>query len=208
MPDELPEQSFMSALTTEHFASQTARNAVIAELTGRAMVYMGAVSSALITFGFVAQAGDLTPFLASVLPALFLLGEFTFIAMLRNAMENIWLVRHLQRIRRYYRNLGPDAEVFFHPGEADRHFDAAMATFGLRRAPLQGLFTGASTIAAVNTILAGVGVALVCVELGAPVGVAVAVSLPVAILLFCAHVAYQQRRFAQVDKSYSEAETS
>jgi hypothetical protein len=207
MPQELPEQSFISALTTEHLASQTAQSAVTTETVGRAMVYMGAVSSALITFGFVAQAGDLTPFIGTVLPGLFLLGEFTFVAMVRNAMDSIWLLRHLQRIRRHYRSLGPDARAFFNPVEADRRFEAAMATFGLRRAPLHGLFTGASTIAAVNTILAGVGIALGCVELGAPLGPALAVSLPIAIVLFGLHVAYQQRRFAQLERSDS-AETS
>jgi hypothetical protein len=198
MPQQLPEQSFISALTTEHLASQTARSATIAELGARAMVYMGAVSSALITFGFVAQAGDLKPFIAAVLPGVLLLGEFTFLAMLRNAMESMWLLRHVQRIHQYYRSLAPDAEQFFDVPEADRHFEAAIATFGVRSGPLQGLFTGASTIAAVNMILAGVGIALVCVELGTTVGTALAVALPIAFLLFYAHVTYQQRRFAQL----------
>ncbi len=93
MTQEPPEQAFVSALTTEHLASQTARSAVITELVGRAMLYMGAVSSALITFGFVAQAGDLTPFIATVLPGLVVLGEFTFVAMVRNSRnrQELWV---------------------------------------------------------------------------------------------------------------------
>ncbi|HEY6399077.1 MAG TPA: hypothetical protein VIX82_16640 [Solirubrobacteraceae bacterium] len=137
-------------MTTEQFVSQAARSAIIAEQIGRAMLYMGAVSSALITFGFVAQAADLTPFIAAVLPALFLLGEFTFAAMVRNSMESVVLLRQIQRIRRYYRGLGPDARNLFDPPESDRQFDAAIATFGLHPAPLQLLFSGASTVAAVN----------------------------------------------------------
>jgi hypothetical protein len=204
MPQDVSEPAFVSALTTEHLASQTARSAVITEQVGRAMLYMGAVSSALITFGFVGRAGDLTPFIATVLPALFVLGEFTFVAMVRNAMESIWLLHHVRRIRQHYRRFGPDALAFFHPRDDDRHLEATMATFGLRAAPLQGLFTGASTIAAVNMILAGVGIGLAGAELGAPVGLAVAIGIPVAIVLFWLHIAYQQRRFAHLDTSSSE----
>ncbi len=119
-------------------------------------------------------------------------------------MESIWLLHHLQRIRQHYRSFGANAHIFFNPREDDRHLEATMATYGLRRAPLQGLFTAASTTAAVNMILAGVGIGLVCVEVGAPVGLAIAISIPMAILLFWVHVAYQQRRFAQVDTSYPE----
>jgi hypothetical protein len=111
MEDQTRDQAFISAVTTDHFVSQAARSAIIAEQTGRAMLYMGAVSSALITFGFVAQAADLTPFIAAVLPALFLLGEFTFAAMLRNSMESVVLLRQIQRIRHYYRSLGPTLEI-------------------------------------------------------------------------------------------------
>jgi hypothetical protein len=199
--DHTREQAFISAVTAEHFASQAARSAIIAELTARAMVYMGAVSSALITFGFVAQAADLTPFIATVLPALFLLGEFTFAAMLRNSMESVVLLRQIQRIRNYYRELGPDARKLFDPPASDRQFDAAIATFGLRPPPLQLFFTGASTIAAVNAILGGVGIALLCVQLDLPVAAAVAVGIPVAVILFGAHVLYQQRRFAWLNRS-------
>src|SRR3954468_681213 len=121
MDEQTREQTFLGAVTTEHLASQAARSAIVAEQVGRAMLYMGAVSSALITFGFVGRAGDLTPFIATVLPALFVLGEFTFVAMVRNAMESIWLLHHVRRIRQHYRRFGPDALAFFHPRDDDRH---------------------------------------------------------------------------------------
>src|SRR4051812_40499176 len=192
------DQAFLSALTTEHFASQAARSAIIAEQVGRGTVYMGGVSSALIAFGFVAQAGDLAPFVATVLPAVFLFGEFTYLALVRNSMESVVLLRQIQRIRHYYRELGPDARRLFDPPDSDHQFDAAIATFGLRPAPLQLLFTGASTVAAVNAILAGIGIALLCVQLDLAVGAAVAIGIPVALILFSSHVVYQQRCFARL----------
>jgi hypothetical protein len=83
-----------------HFVLQAARSANVGEMTGRATVYMGAVSSALIAFGFLAQVViRLDPFVAAVLPAVFLLGEFTFAALVRNTLENLVLLRQMQRIR-------------------------------------------------------------------------------------------------------------
>ena len=93
MEQHAREQAFISALTTEQFVLQAARSANVGEMTGRATIYMGAVSSALIAFGFLAQvATHLDPFVAAVLPAVFLLGEFTFAALLRNTLENLVLL--------------------------------------------------------------------------------------------------------------------
>ena len=90
MEQQAREQAFISALTTEQFVLQAARSANVGEMTGRGTIYMGAVSSALIAFGFLAQVVTrLDPFVAAVLPAVFLLGEFTFAALLRNTLENL-----------------------------------------------------------------------------------------------------------------------
>jgi hypothetical protein len=84
MEQQAREQAFMKALATEQFVLQAARSANVGEMTGRATVYMGAVSSALIASGFLAQVvTHLDPFVAEVLPAVSLLGEFTFAALLQ-----------------------------------------------------------------------------------------------------------------------------
>jgi hypothetical protein len=89
-------------LATERFVLQAARSAIVGEQVGRGSIYLGAVSSALIALGFLAQVVTrLDPFVAEVLPALFLLGEFTFAALLRNTMENLLLLCQIQRIRGY-----------------------------------------------------------------------------------------------------------
>ena len=85
MEQQAREQAFISALTTEQLVLQAARSANVGEMTGRATIYMGAVSRSLIALGFLAQVvSRLDPFVAAVLPAVFLLGEFTFAALLRN----------------------------------------------------------------------------------------------------------------------------
>jgi hypothetical protein len=108
MEQQAREQAFISALTTEQFVLQAARSANVGEMTGRGTIYMGAVSSSLIALGFLAQVvTHLDPFVAAVLPAVFLLGEFTFAALVRNTLENLVLLRQMQRIRGYYRTLVP-----------------------------------------------------------------------------------------------------
>jgi hypothetical protein len=98
------EQAFINALVTEHFVLQSARGALVGEMVGRGSIYLSAVSSALIAFGFLAQVGiRLDLFAAAVLPALFILGELTFVALLRNSLQNIEFLRRMQRIRGYYR---------------------------------------------------------------------------------------------------------
>jgi hypothetical protein len=167
-------------------------------MTGRAMIYMGAVSSALIAFGFVVPTGDVAPFVAGVLPALLVFGELTFAALLRNTVENVVLLRHMQDIRSFYRALAPDDHKVFDAPHADSVFGAAVATIGLRSAPAQALFTGASMIAAVNAMLGGVGAALLLWHVGTGVTAAIAVGVPVALAWFVLHVAYEQRRIGRL----------
>ena len=181
MEQQAREQAFITALTTEQFVLQAARSANIGEMIGRATVYMGTLSSTLIALGFLAQvATRLDPFIAAVLPAVFLLGEFTFIALLRNTMESLVLLQKMQRIRGYYRTLVPEAEQFFGPAEEDERFTAALATVGLRAWPAGMLFTGASVIAAVNSIVGGVGSALLAAKVA---GLGVTAALPVGIVV-------------------------
>jgi hypothetical protein len=199
MEQQAREQAFITAVQTEHFSLQSARNAVISETTGRGMAYLSAVSSSLIAFGFIAQvAGLLNPVVAAILPAILVLGEFTFIALLQNTMENLVYLRRIERIHSYYRVLTPEAERFFGP-EAHDWLAAAGATIGLKASPFGILMTGASVVAAVNSILAGVGLALLGAHLtGLPIGALVAAGVTGALLLFGLHQLYGDRRIARL----------
>jgi hypothetical protein len=205
MDQQAREQAFVSALATEHFVLQAARSAIVSEQIGRASIYMGAVSSALIALGFLAQVVTrLDPFVAALLPALFILGELTFAALVRNTIENLVLLGQMQRIRGYYRGLVPEASQFFDPPETDAQFQAALGTVGLESSPGQRLFTGASLVAAINSILGGAGLALLTARVAhLGDGTAVAVGAAVASLLFVLHLLYLQRRSAHVGSGVS-----
>src|SRR5215470_7815214 len=57
MPD-WPSPAMVTFVTTEHFALQGARSATISESTGRASIFLGAVSGGLIALGLVATAAE------------------------------------------------------------------------------------------------------------------------------------------------------
>ena len=80
--------------------------------------------------------------------------------------------------------------------EAER-FSAAMATVGLRARPAGLLFTGASVLAAINSMVGGVGVALLAAKVASlATGAALAVGITAAVVLFGLHLLYQQQRAA------------
>jgi len=103
----------MSALVTEHFVLQSARSTTVSEAVGRSAVYLTVVSSAMVAFGFFAAATHtLAPVVATVLPALIILGVFTFVRLVETSVENVVFLRRMEAIRRYYATLDPAAAAF------------------------------------------------------------------------------------------------
>ena len=113
--------------------------------------------------------------MAAVLPALFVLEVFTFVRLVENSIENLVFLEQIQRIRGYYAGLVPEARAFFASGtgtppgsRAGAGVDGteagematALARTGIGASRVEMLFTAASMVAAVNSILGGVGIAL------------------------------------------------
>jgi hypothetical protein len=193
------EQAFITALTTEHFALQSTRSATIGEANGRAAIYLSTVSSALVAFGFLAQlTSRLGPVVAAVLPVLLIVGEFTFVRLADTAIENVVSLQRIQRIHGYYRSV-PEPEQFFPAPSVEEEMVAAVESTGVQRTPLGLLYTAASMIAAVNSVLGGAGLALLGGWLGG-LGTwpAVVVGVTGTLLLYGLHLWYGVRRNAQV----------
>ena len=115
---------------------------------------------------------------ATVLPALIILGIFTFVRLVETKWSIVFLKR-IETIRRYYATLDPAAARFFAtPGGTAS--TAALASIGMRASLAEMLFTSASMIAAVISILAGVGAALLLDTAGLPLPAAVTVAVVVA----------------------------
>jgi hypothetical protein len=201
MDQQAREQAFMSALVTEHFVQQSAASATINESSSRASLYLLSLSSSLVALGFATQSKQAFPyFAAAILPAIFVLGIFSFVRITDTAMANLGSLQAIVRIRAYYAGLVPEAPKFFGPPEAADAVESAFHFLGMKRSWINALFSMASTLAAVNALVAGVGVVILLVAiLGVgSLGVAVALGAVLVILLMVAAVVYQIRRFERV----------
>ena len=188
----------LTALTTEHFGLQGARGATTSESSARTALYLGAVSSSLIGLGFV--SGDretFRVFALTVLPTLFFLGLGTFVRLVELGVEDFIYARAINRIRRHYLEIaGPEhAHLFL----LTAHDDApgVMRNMGLRqgagRIRTQTLFTFATAIGVVNSVVGGAAVGLLAGVLGAPLGLAVGIGAVFALFSVTLHVRRQSR---------------
>jgi hypothetical protein len=190
--------AFEAALNNQYFVLQSSRGTTVAESGTRATLYVMALSSTLVATGFVSQAhAALGPFLAVVLPTLFVLGLFTSVRLVDTGVENLSCIRSMGRIRRYYAGLVPEAALFF--GEQpDTGFSLLSAT-ALRRGKLVGLFTIASMIGVVNAVVGGTGITLLVAYLhgGFSQGfvLPIVVGVFVGLVLVAASLIYQDRRY-------------
>jgi hypothetical protein len=160
MNEQEPSSAFISALTTEHYVLQSAISGNTSEVGTRASLYLFSLSSSLVALGFASRSPELFgPFIAIVLPALFILGLFTAVRLVDSNLEGMMYLSGIARIRRYYRTLGPDAAEHFAP--ASGRWPENESWPALHMGPFMGLITTtASVVAFLNSIVAGVGVAV------------------------------------------------
>jgi hypothetical protein len=194
--------AFEAALNNQYFVLQSSRGNTVAESGSRATLYVMALSSTLVATGFVSQSHSaLGPFLAVVLPTLFVLGLFTLVRLVDTGVENLSSIRSMAQIRRYYAGLVPEAPQFFgdHPGAS------VLSTTAIRRGKLVGLFTIASMIAVVNAVVGGTGIALLVARLrgGFSQGfiLPIIVGVLVGLALVAAFLVYQDRRYAALESA-------
>ena len=100
-----------------------------------------------------------TPFVAIVLPALFILGLFTTVRLVDSNLEGILYLNGIARIRQYYRTLTPEAAEHFSPQSG--RWPENESWPALLMGPNIGLITTtASMVAFLNSTVAGVGAAM------------------------------------------------
>lgn len=195
--DDADKTRLLSALTTEHFVLQTAASSTIAESAARSSLYVFSLSSALVAMGFTARSEAFVPFVATVLPALFLLGLFTVVRLVDTVLENMQYLAGIARIRAHYRALSPEAADLF--AARDGRWPESPEAPSLRFGELLAFFgTTASMVAFINNVVAGAGVALAVDHgLGGDgTGIALVVGATVTVLLTVLFVLYQRWRFS------------
>jgi hypothetical protein len=200
MEDKERQSAFLSALNTEHFVLQSAASATVTESAARASIYIMALSSFLIAMGFVSQSpGAFGPLVASVLPALFLLGLFTVIRLVDINGNYAGHLAAMARIRSYYSGLTPEAADYFEP-DRGRSPEESYPALQLGRG-IAFLTTTSSMVAVINNIVAGAGVALLFrwfLGSGHTL-LAVLLGVAAALILTAAFLAFQKWRFGMFE---------
>jgi hypothetical protein len=206
MPDDAKQEvdaRLMSAMTTEHFVMQTVIGTTASESMSRATVYIMALSSSMLALGFAVESETaFGPFLACLLPALFLLGVFTVLRMVDIGTESMQAYAAIARIRAFYRRLGPEAERQF-AAEYGRWPEGRYVP-GLRIGVFFGYVTSAAMmIAVLNAMVAGAGITFLALWLGAALALALTFGAAVGFAFLLVFFFYQRWR---IDELAKEAE--
>jgi hypothetical protein len=148
-----PRPAAVTFVTTEHFTLQGARSSTISESTGRASVFLGAVSGGLIALGLVATAAKtgvaFYMFGLILLPTLAFVGLATFHRVLQTAIEDLADALRIARVRDYYSHHAPElAGYLLNPAER-------LPAPGLGIGLWQQFLTVAGMVAVITAILAG-----------------------------------------------------
>jgi hypothetical protein len=194
MADEKVPPEFMSALVTEHFVLQSTASSTISESGSRVSIYLSALSSGLVAIGFASSTPHALASLAfTVLPTVFILGWFTAVRLIDTSVANIISQRRMERIRAYYASLAALAPPYF---ESD---DSVAGNHGVRYGRWSFLFTMASMVIVVNSVLGGATIALVF-ALAIKTGLVIATVLGVigGMMLLVLSLRYEHRRLTPV----------
>ena len=206
MNEKADQTALLSALTTEHFVLQTAYSSTVSEAAGRSTLYVMALSSSLVAMGFLSQSQELfKPFVATVLPAVFLLGLFTVVRLVDTGLESMHYLTGIARIRGFCRTLG---------AQAAEHFTHKQGRWPEVESPAErlGAFTAfpgttASMIAVINSVVAGavVSLAVHAVAPTSPDWLGIAAGVASALVLVAAFLTYRRWRFAVFDATTRRA---
>ena len=196
MDEQQRHSAFMSALTTEHFVLQAEASSTIAEAGARSSLYVLSLSSSLVAVGFASQSRAVfMPFIATVLPAVFVLGIFTIFRLVDITVENMRCLAGIAHIRGYYRTLTPEAAMHF-SAERGRWPEVHSAPELRLGTTMAFLTTSASVIAFINSFVAGAGVALLLREsFGSTIVAALLAGIAIATLTMLGFFGYERWRF-------------
>ena len=187
--DQKPSDAFMTALVTEHSVLQGIRSTLTSESASRASLYLASLTGSLIALGFVTRdSAVLAAFAAAVLPALLVLGEFTYWRLVQVGVEELHHAWEMKRIRAYYRQLVPSGLPFFGDAKPEAFAARSREFMGIRARDYNVLLTIASMVAAINSMVAGAGIALWLHAAGTlSAGWAIGLGASIAVVLFLAH---------------------
>jgi hypothetical protein len=152
---EGPRPAAVTFVTTEHFVLQGSRAWTISESTGRASMFLTAVSGGLVALGLVATATGIGSafyaFALILLPTLAFVGLVTFERALQSGIEDYGYARRIALLRGFYFENAPEVTPYLLTvPEAER-----VRVQGLGGGRWQGLRTVAGMVGVIASVLFG-----------------------------------------------------
>lgn len=148
----------VSILSTEHYNLQNGRSSTIADASGRANLFISAVSTTLVALAFIGQASNFgTPFFVFSLilfPTLGFLGLVTFERTLQLAIEDIHYARGMSRFRHLFLEHAPEMQPYFTLPTSD-DVEATLEGVGMKATYMQILMGTPGTVAVLTSVIAG-----------------------------------------------------
>lgn len=195
-------------LATEHAGLLAARSTAQSEVLTRISIFLTLFSASLVSIAFVGQAtefGDLFgPSAIAVFVIVVIVGQLTQLRVVSIGIEDLMYVLALNRIRSGWLQLDPGVAPYL---MTSPHDDRAGSTrtydfFGMRSPLVQVGGSSMMLIMVVNSMLLGLLAAAICLTVGAPRWLIIALGALVAIA-FCVTSAMRgQRTYMAVWKQF------
>ncbi|MGY0055459.1 hypothetical protein ACWY4P_02670 [Streptomyces sp. LZ34] len=190
--------AWITVLTTEHYNLQTQRAGTIGEANGRANIFLGAVSAALISLGFYGHNGrseGTTVFQVLVLSSLAFLGVVTFLRCLEVSIDDWLLCKRISRLREIYAQLVPELTD---PLASISGAEQAVVMLAPRRRPFQRMLSVAGSIGVITGIVIGADTGVLVYGLHAPFATAIPAGAAAGLAAIYASVSFQAARWKGV----------
>jgi hypothetical protein len=151
----------MQALGNQYGRLQSARGGTIAESSSRTSLYLTSLTGAVVGLSFVAQASRFSEtflvFALAILPVVFFLGVVTYYRVLQTGVEDVIYARAMSKIQQFYSQVDPAHADLFHSSAVDQ---VGLRDLGLFALWWQQFLSSAAVVAIVNSVVAGVFIAL------------------------------------------------
>ena len=176
-----PRPAAVTFVTTEHFTLQGARSSTISESTGRASMFLSAVSGGLVALGLLATATKVGAafyaFGLIIFPTLTFVGLVTFERVLQSGIEDHGYTRRIALLRGYYFEHAPELTEYLLSVKPEERIRMQVLQGGL----FQGFLTVAGMVGVITAVLAGsAGGLLAGIASGHSLAAALAVGIVVA----------------------------
>jgi hypothetical protein len=201
-------QELLQLLTTEHFTIQTARSATITESVGRTTAFLSILAGSVVALALLAQVAisgrGFRLIAAGLLTVVLLIGLATYHRLLHVAAQDHVYRIAVNRIRRAYLELRPEAAPY---RTLSGHDDlaATVASPGLGR-PVVGwwqvLLSSAAMVAMIDAVLGAAIAVLAAISLTTPTLLAVALGVLVFVILTAGLLLVDARTFTAVLRAY------